>query len=302
MEGPTSKEKRTLEKFQIFFKKLGPSFRWVVILALGIGIGGIIYFFATDWYSSNESSISDSTEDSTADTNDENCSVQGINLHGTLLTYIPEHSESDSFFDLDVVASEGVDWIIKQANEDEKIKAIVIEVDSSGGSPVAGEEISNTVKNSEKPVLAFIREKGLSAAYWAISSADKIWASKNSDVGSIGVTASYLNNVEKNKKEGLTYEQLTAGKFKDSGSADISLTQEEKNLFLRDINIIYQNFVKAVSQNRNIPIEKVKSFADGSTVLGEKAKELGLIDEIGGISEVEKYLEETIGEKPEICW
>ena len=57
-----------------------------------------------------------------------------------------------------------------------------------------------------------------------------------------------------------------------------------------------------ISQNRKIPIEKVKSFADGSTVLGEKQKELGLIDEIGGINEVETYLEETMGEKPEICW
>jgi len=80
------------------------------------------------------------------------------------------------------------------------------------------------------------------------------------------------------------------GKYKDSGSPDKALTSEEKDLFLRDVNIIYQNFIKAVSDNRKLPIEKVKSFADGSTVLGEKAKELGLIDEIGGINEVEKYL------------
>src|SRR3989344_4209675 len=201
-------DKKALE----FFKKLAPSFRWVIILALGVGIGGIVYFFATEWYYSDKSSISDSSEDSTTDTANENCSVTGINLHGTLLTYIPNHSDSDSFFDLDVTASEDVVWTIKQANEDEKIKAILVEVDSSGGYPVSGEEINNAIKNSDKPVVGLIRQTGASAAYWAISSADKIFASKNSDVGSIGVTQSYLSNVKKNNKDGYTFEQLSAGK------------------------------------------------------------------------------------------
>lgn len=247
--------------------------------------------------SSEESSISDS-----GNTPSENCSVTGINLHGMIVTYIPPHSESDTLFNYDSVASENVIGAIKEANKDPKIKAIVVEVDSSGGYPVAGEEISDAIKNSGKPIVGLIRETGASAAYWAISSADKIFASKNSDVGSIGVTRSYLSNVEKNKKDGYTFEQVSIGKYKDSGSPDKPLTSEEKALFLRDSNIIYENFVKAVSQNRKITINEVRSFADGSTVLGEKAKSLGLIDQIGGINEVEKYLEEIIGEKPEICW
>lgn len=246
---------------------------------------------------SQDSSIGDSSE-----TTNENCTVTGINLHGTLQTYIPDHSESDSFFDYDVTASEDVTWAIKQANENEKIQAIIIESDSAGGYPVAGEEIANAVKNSEKPVVALIRQTGASGAYWAISGADKIFASRNSDIGSIGVTSSYLSNVIKNNKDGYTYENLSAGKFKDSGNVDKPLTAEEKALFMRDINIVYENFIEAVSQNRNIPIDKVRTFSDGSTVLGAKAKELGLVDEIGGIFEVEQYLEGIIGETPEICW
>lgn len=230
------------------------------------------------------------------------CNTTGINLHGTIMTYAPKHAEGDTEYDYDITASEDVTWAIEQANENEDIKAIVVEVDSNGGYPVAGEEIANAIKNSEKPVIGFIRETGASSAYWAISGADKIFASKNSDVGSIGVTMSYLNNVEKNKKDGYLYEQLTSGKFKDSGSPDKPLTKEEKDLFMRDINILYNNFIETVSENRNIPLEKVKSFADGSSVLGEKAKELGLIDEIGGMYEAEAYLEEIIGEKPDICW
>lgn len=232
----------------------------------------------------------------------EDCSVVGIELRGELLTYLPEHADGDTYFNYDSTASEYVAETINYANEDTTIEAIVIEVDSFGGSPVAGEEIASAIKNSEKPVVALIRGIGSSASYWAISGADKIWASKNSDVGGIGVTASYLNNAEKNKIEGFTYEKLSSGKFKDSGSAELPLTEEERRLFMRDINILFENFMVAVSENRNIPIEKVRDFSDGSTVLGDKAKELGLIDEIGGIYEVENYLEKTIGEKPEICW
>src|SRR3989344_2564811 len=76
--------------------------------------------------------------DEYSDQEDLNCSVLGINLHGTLLTYIPPKNENDSFEDTDVVASEEINYLIKQANEDQDIKAIIIEVDSVGGLPVAG--------------------------------------------------------------------------------------------------------------------------------------------------------------------
>lgn len=233
---------------------------------------------------------------------DMNCSVLGINLHGTLLTYIPPKNENDSFEDTDVVASEEINYLIRQANEDPDIKAIIIEVDSSGGWPVAGEEISRTLKNSTKPVVAVIRQSGLSASYWAVSSAEHIFASKNSDVGSIGVTSSYLENVGKNKKDGTDYVQLIAGKYKDAGNPDKPLTEEEKQLFIRDLNIIHKNFIGDVSTYRDIALADVQKIADGSSVLGEQAMKLGLIDEIGGLREAEKYLEEKIGEKPEVCW
>lgn len=300
MEGPSPKEQKQVDRAYALWGVFTPYLKWMVIIAISTVIGNVAYSSMADWYSSgNEggSSVSVSWDD----TNDE-CSVAGINLHGELFTYLPNRSESNSSFDPDVVASENTTWAIRVANKDPKIKAILVEVDSRGGSPVGGEEISNAIKGSDKPVVALIRGAGLSAAYWAISSADKIFASRNSDVGSIGVTSSYLNNTAKNSKDGYGFEQLSAGKYKDSGSPDKPLTSEERALFLRDINIVYANFIEAVSKNRNIPFEKVKSFADGSAVLGEQAKALGLIDEIGGIDEVEKYLEERIGEKPEVCW
>ncbi len=232
----------------------------------------------------------------------EGCTVAGIGIHGTLLTYIPNHAENDTYFDYDVVASEEITWSIDNANADENIKAILVEVDSVGGSTVAGEEISNIIKNSEKPVIAFIREFGTSSAYWAVSSADKIFASKNSNVGGIGITMSYLSGAEKNINEGYVYQEISVGKYKDAGSPDKPLSSEEKAMFLRDSKIVYENFISQISENRKLPIEQVRKIADGATVLGEKAKELGLIDEIGSQTEAEKYLEETIGEEAIICW
>lgn len=282
------------EKNSILSKNISPFLKWLFILSVGFLLGYLYYSFI--------SSEEDTATDQEEVTEEIGCNVMDISINGSLMTYIPKHADGDINFDYDSVSSEDIVYSIKGANEDPEIKAIIIEVDSSGGSPVAGEEISEAVKNSEKPVFGIIRDIGASGAYWAISSADKIWASKNSDVGSIGVTMSYLNNVENNKKEGYIFEKLSVGKFKDSGIPDVPLTKEERDLFMRDLNIIYQNFIEAVSINRNIPIEKVKSFADGSTVLGEKAKELGLIDEIGGMNEVKKYVEEIIKDKPIVCY
>lgn len=227
------------------------------------------------------------------------CNVAGINLHGQLITYMPQKEPIDL---VDFVSSDYISYYIKAAEDDENIKAIVLEVDSSGGSPVAGEEIAQLLQQSTKPTIALIRQAGLSAAYWAATGADTIFASKNSDIGSIGVTYSYLENVSKNQKDGLTYVPLYSGRYKEMGSPDRVLTDEERNLIMRDLKIIHQNFIKDVARNRNLSVEKVSLIADGSSVLGEQAKNLGLIDRIGGLIDVEQYLEGALGEKAEICW
>jgi signal peptide peptidase SppA len=162
--------------------------------------------------------------------------------------------------------------------------------------------IENMMVLSKKPTVAMIRQQGLSAAYWAATGAQHIFASKNSDVGSIGVTMSYLDNVGKNKKDGNDYVQLSAGKYKDAGDPDKALTDEEKQLLLRDVNIMHENFIANVAANRGISVVDVQKIADGSSVLGDRAKALHLIDDIGGMPEVESYLQNLIGEKPSVCW
>ena len=229
------------------------------------------------------------------------CNVLGINLNGDLVTYLPTPDEEEIYSSgsiYDSIASEEIVWHIESGELSDEIKAIIISVDSPGGQPVAGEEVADAIKNSDKPVVAFIRQVGTSAGYWAISSADRIFASKNSDVGSIGVTSSYTESIDKDKK----FIQLSSGKFKDAGNPDKPLTSDEKELFMRDVRVIHKNFIEEIAKNRNLPVEEVSAIADGSSVLGEQAKSLGLIDEIGGLTEVEEYVDDLIGERPETCW
>lgn len=233
----------------------------------------------------------------------ESCNVSGILLHGDLVTYISSENfdeEGNSLYDQ--VSSEDIVYYIEDAEMNDQIKAIVLEVDSYGGGPVASEEVANALKRATKPTVVLIRTAGLSSAYYAATGADVIFASQDSDVGSIGVTISYLDYAKQNQSEGITFNQISSGKFKDVMNIDKPLTQDEKDLLMRDIEIMNDNFIKAVAENRNLDIEKVRQLADGSSMLGQMALENGLIDKIGGIYEVEEYLSGLFGEEVEICW
>lgn len=234
---------------------------------------------------------------------DEGCNVAGIELHGDLVPYIYEsQTEEGTTAISDQTASQDIVSAIEQADSDDDIKAIILEIDSMGGTPVAAEEVANALKRTNKPTVVLIRESGLSSAYWAATGADRIFASENSDIGSIGITISYLDYSKANQKDGITYNQLSSGKFKDAGASDKPLTAEEKALFMRDIKILKDNFVKNVADNRKISIEEVEKMADGSSILGEMALEKGLIDEIGDLNSVLSYLNNKIGEPAQICW
>jgi len=231
------------------------------------------------------------------------CNVIGIELRGFLATYhTNEEKDAEGNPTLDQSASEEIVAGIEMAEEDDTVRAIVLEIDSSGGYPVAAEEVANALKRAKKLTVAIIRGFGDSAAYWAATGADVIFASKNSDVGSIGVTMSYMDYAKQNQEEGLNYNSLTSGKFKDAGDPDKALTYEERQLFMRDVNILSENFIQAVAENRNMDIEKVRELADGSSWLGAQALEYGLIDRIGGFFEAKEYLKELIGEEIDICW
>lgn len=242
------------------------------------------------------------SEQSVDDTEYATCNVLKIKLQGNLLSYIPYESRNESGGTvIDAASSENIVAAIEYADKDESVKAIILEIDSMGGYPTAAEEVANALKRTKKITVALIRLSGNSAAYWSATGADIIYASANSDTGSIGLTNSYVDNSKKNEKEGLTYNQISTGRFKDMFSSDKPLTREERELIERDLKITHENFVKAVAENRKLEIEKVRLLSDGSSMLGQMALDNGLIDKIGGINEVKEYLKDKIGEDIEIC-
>ena len=238
----------------------------------------------------------DSGSDVASSDQDDYCNVAKVDLYGDLYTYIREDENCPG-----CSSSEDIVNQIRAAEKNSDIKAILLAVDSTGGAPVSAQEIANALKRAQKPTAAWIRESGMSAAYFAATGANRIIASDFSDVGSIGITSSYVDNSVKNQKEGLTFNQLSIGKYKDTGNANKPLTADERKMAMADLQVGYNIFVNSVTANRHLDVAKVRALADGNTMKGQKALENGLIDQIGGIDEVLAYLKDRILEEPILC-
>ncbi len=181
----------------------------------------------------------------------------------------------------------GSDTIInnlKKAGDNKGIKAVVLEINSPGGTVVASREVANYVKllSEKKPVVAWIREVGASGAYWIASGSDFIIADEMSITGSIGVLSSYLQFSDLFEKYGVKYERLVAGDLKDVGSPYRELSEAERRLMNAKLVKIQDLFVREVSENRKLSSSQVNEIKSGFFYLGIEAKDLGLVDEFGG--------------------
>jgi len=207
--------------------------------------------------------------------------------------------DSGSFFE-SVSSSLDIVELIEKADKNPNIKAIMLEINSPGGSAVASEEIANAVRKTNKTTVAWIREVGASGAYWIASSAEHVVASRVSITGSIGVIASYLEFPGLLERYNVTYQRLVSGKYKDIGSPLKEMTAEEKAIFQQNLDAIKDYFVSEVAKNRNMNKKDVDRIANGLFYLGAQAKELGLVDELGGKDEAIRYIEKREGIKAEI--
>mgnify|MGYP001561430836 CR=1 FL=1 len=314
-------DKNTYAKIKEFFSGVAWPFTWLESRLASVGLlisiflliavasiaGPATYAAFVDSVSSeNTSDSSSDVASSDSESHDGNCNTIGIEIRGCILTYKPDSADSILGSDDDscdaITSSEAVVSKIHGAADDPKIKAVLLEIDSGGGSPVGAEEIAAAMKALDKPSIAWVRGSAYSAAYLVASAADAIIASNSSDIGSIGVTMSYVDNARQNIQDGLTYNQLTTGKYKDTGTPDRALTADERSLIQRDLDIILENFIQAVATNRNLSVAKVTALADGSTMLGRMALRNGLIDQLGTQEEVWQKLATVINEKPEVCW
>ena len=230
------------------------------------------------------------------------CNVWVVNLRGELYSYLIDDDLDFNWNSIfDEVSSEHIRQWIEYFSNNDQIDMIVLDIDSYGWSPYWAEEIMNALIRSDKETVALIREAWLSAAYYSAIWADKIIASKMSDVWSIWVTMSYLTYTKYNEDNWIKFEELATWKFKNSWDPDKELTDEERELFMRDLNIIHDYFVSDVAERRWLDIEKVKKLADWSSMLWEQALKEWLIDEIWDKNTIADYFLDKYWYEAEFC-
>ncbi len=266
------------------------------MLAALVGVG-VWFANTTESTKTHSSEYTMNAKNSDAPFGDGSCNVAVIPISGEIVPYAGAYDsdpESFDYTDPDYVTS-----LLHDAEDDSDIKGVLVRIDSGGGSPVASEIMANAFKHSSLPVVALIREIGASGAYLAATGAKTIIASPFSDVGSIGITMSYVDNSAKNTKDGLQYESLTSAKFKDYGNPDKPLTDDERTLFKRDLAILHEQFVKEVSENRHLPINTVEALADGSSMPGGMALKNSLIDQLGDEETAREWFAKQLNMSPE---
>jgi protease-4 len=182
--------------------------------------------------------------------------------------------------------------LIEKADKDITVKAIIFEINSPGGSVVASKEIASAIKSVHKPTVAWIREVGASGAFWIATAANKVVADPASITGSIGVSASYIDFAKAMDKYGITYNELSSGDLKETGSPYKSLTPKEKEYLMGKVITIKDIFVAAIAANRNLTFDFVNSKATGEVWLGIEAQKLGFVDVLGGKAEAQKTAEQ----------
>lgn len=193
--------------------------------------------------------------------------------------------------------------IIEQLNKarlDPTVKAVVIRVNSPGGSASASQEMYQAVqevRKAGKPVICSMGDLAASGGYYVAAGCDTIYANGSTLTGSIGVISQFLNYGNLFKKLGLDQATIKSGKFKDAGNPTRPLTAEEKQLFQAMIMNVYNQFVNDVTKGRKGKLTRaqVLKLADGRVYSGEQAKANKLVDKLGGLNDALRDAASRVG-------
>jgi protease-4 len=184
------------------------------------------------------------------------------------------------------MGSETICETIKKVRNDDKYKALVLRINSPGGSALASDIIWREIVLTKKvkPVIVSMGEVAASGGYFIAAPADVIVAQPNTITGSIGVFG-LLINAQKliHDKLGINVETVKFGEFANLGSPEKPLNNSEKEIIQHAIDKIYNDFIGRVAEGRNLSIAQVDSIAQGRVWSGKEAKEIGLVDEFGGL-------------------
>ena len=175
---------------------------------------------------------------------------------------------------------------IERAKENERVKAIVLRVDTPGGSVLASEQIRHALALAaeEKPLVISMGNVSASGGYWISMPADTLVAQSNTITGSIGIFGMLFNaeGLLENKL-GINTDVVTTGEFSDIGNLAREMRPNERAIIQEYIEEGYDQFINVVAEGRNMSEEDVRIIAEGRVYSGLRAKELGLVDVIGGL-------------------
>jgi protease-4 len=177
---------------------------------------------------------------------------------------------------------------IRQATEDDLVKAVVLRVNSPGGGVVASNEIHTELKKlreANKKLVISMGDIAASGGYYIATAGEKIYANADTLTGSLGVIVSILNYREAFEEFGLRQQVYKSGEFKDIGSPAREETVAERVIWQALVDQAYEGFVDVIAEGRNLPRETVKQIADGRIYTGRQAFDLKLIDELGNLED-----------------
>jgi protease-4 len=190
--------------------------------------------------------------------------------------------------DDNTIGSDKISAAIRKVRLNDKVKAVVLRVNSPGGSSLASDVIWREVSLTKKvkPVIVSMGDYAASGGYYIACAADSIYAEPNTITGSIGIFA-ILPNMQKffNGKLGITFDGVKTGKYADLGDVSRPLNPEERAILQAQVNQGYDDFTKAVATGRKKSQEYINSIGQGRVWTGEQAIKIGLVDRLGNIND-----------------
>ena len=198
----------------------------------------------------------------------------------------------------EIIGSERISKAIRKARNDDKVKAIVMRVNSPGGSALASDVILREVKlaSQEKPFIISMGDVAASGGYYIACAADRIFASPTTITGSIGVLG-LIPNLEETMKDklGITFDYAMTNENSNFMSTFRPLTGYQKKVITGFIEDVYDTFVTHVSDGRDMSWEQVDEIGQGRVWVGSDAYDVGLVDEFGGLTAAIDYAAEMAG-------
>jgi protease-4 len=179
---------------------------------------------------------------------------------------------------------------LESASNMPRVKAVVLRIDSPGGTVASSQEIATTIGDFSKPVVISMGDTAASGGYYIASQADSIVAEPGTLTGSIGVIWASFDPTGLFKELGIRIDAITAGKHKDMFLPG-RLTPARRKLVQRIVDDMYDQFVSAVARGRDLPEAKVRRLATGQLYTGDQALSAGLVDELGGLDDAVREAE-----------